>query len=267
MPAQIIAVSNQKGGVGKSTLTLQISRAAVLAGLHVLLVDADPQGNLTTSAAREPVAPDAVGLADVLSARAPETIEDVIVPGAWEGADLVPTVGTVLGLVRDELVVTPVGRETRLRDALAPVVDRYDLVLIDCAPALDQLTINALTAAHQALIVTQAKLYASNGLAALLDTIEQTRQHYNPGLSVAGVLVNLYEGSTVAARQWYAELQEAAAAREIPMLEPPVPRWVVIADASEAGMGVDEWGSPEGRRAADLIQSHFRSIHPQGGTQ
>ena len=118
MTAQILALCNQKGGVGKSTTTFHLARAAVQAGRRVLVVDLDPQGNLTTSIAAETVDDDQAQLADALSSRAPETLRDVIVPGLWPGLDLVPTAGVTLGAVRDELVIAGAGRESRLREAL-----------------------------------------------------------------------------------------------------------------------------------------------------
>src|SRR5680860_1683307 len=115
MTAMTFALCNQKGGVGKSTTTFHLARAGVLAGRRVLVVDGDPQGNLTSVAAAEPVEEDRAGLADALSARADETIRDVIVTGIWPGLDVVPTTGETLGYVRDELVIAGAGREGRLR--------------------------------------------------------------------------------------------------------------------------------------------------------
>ena len=260
MTAQIFALCNQKGGVGKSTTTFHLARAAVLRGQRVLVVDNDPQGNLTSVAAAEPVGEDQAGLADALSARAPETIRDVIVPGVWPGLDVVPTSGVTLGYVRDELVIAGAGREGRLREALAAVAGDYDVILIDCAPSLDQHTINGLTAAQGVVVVTHSKLWSANGLAQLLDTIESVRGYYNPELRVAGIIVNQHEENTVSGKTWLDELHQAAESRGLSVLSPPIPKRVVIADATEAARGLDEWGSAEATALGQLYADHLTSI-------
>ena len=260
MTARIYALCNQKGGVGKSTTAFHLARAAVLRGDRVLLVDNDPQGNLTSVTTAEPVEEDQAGLADALSARASETIRDVIVPGIWPGLNVVPTVGITLGAVRDELVIAGAGREGRLREALAKVVDDYDLILIDCAPSLDQLTINGLTAASAVVVVTQSKLWSANGLAQLLDTIASVRQYYNPSLRVAGVLVNQHEDRTLAGRHWLDELTAAAEQRSLRVLTPPIPKRVAISDATEVAQGLDQLGTVDATALAALYADHLTAL-------
>ncbi len=260
MTAQILALCNQKGGVGKTTTAFHFARAAIRDGRRVLLVDNDPQGNLTAVAAAEPVDVDQAGLADALSSRAPETIQDVIVPGVWPGLDLVPTSGATLGTVRDELIVAGAGRERRLSATLEPIEDAYDLVLIDCAPSLDQLTINGLAAAHGVVVVTHTKLFSANGLAQLLGSIEDVKRYYNPRLRGAGVLVNQHEAATVSGSTWLDELRAAAGERGLDLLDPPIPKRVVISDATEAARGLDEWGGPEAAALGDLYASHLSTI-------
>ncbi|MGJ9414416.1 ParA family protein [Aeromicrobium sp. CF4.19] len=260
MTARIFALCNQKGGVGKSTTTFHLARAAVLQGRRVLVVDLDPQGNLTSVAAREAVEEDQAGLADALSTRAPEGIADVIVPGLWDGLDVVPTSGVTLGSVRDELVIAGAGREGRLVEALSKVADNYDLILIDCAPSLDQLTINGLTAAHGVVVVTHSKLWSANGLAQLLATIESVRDYYNPKLGVAGIIINQHEEQTVSGRSWLEELRTAAEGRGLRVLDPLIPKRVVIADATEAARGLDEWGSAEATALGEIYAKHLSSI-------
>lgn len=261
MTAQIFALCNQKGGVGKSTTTFHLARSGVLRGLRVLVVDNDPQGNLTAVVTAEPVTEDQAGLADALSSRASETVRDVIVPGLWPGLDVVPTpLYDALASVRDELVIAGAGREGRLRETLAPVAEDYDLILIDCAPSLDQLTINGLTAAQGVMVVTHSKQWSLSGLSQLLNTVESVRAYYNPSLTVAGVLVNQHEERTVSGQTWLDELHTAAEARDLRVLTPPIPKRVVIADAVEAARGLDEWGSAEATTLSALYSEHLATI-------
>ena len=149
----ILAYCNQKGGVGKSTTVYHHARAAILDGQRVLVIDADPQGNIT-SVLTEDMQEGDVGVADALSSRSSDTLADVLVPGIWEGLTVAPTVGDNLADVRNELVISSEpGRESRLRAQLAAIQTEYDLVLIDCGPAIDPLTISALTAADAVVIV------------------------------------------------------------------------------------------------------------------
>lgn len=244
-----IAMCNQKGGVGKSTTTFHLARAARLAGLRTLVVDMDPQGNITSVLAGEDVAEGCVGMADVLSARTRLPLADVLVDTAWRDIRLAPTTGDVLAYVRDELIIAGAGREGRLRAALGAVAD-VDLVLIDCPPSLDQLTINALAAADELVVVTQPRLWSTDGIARLLTTVEAVRTYYNPQLVTRGIVVNLFDDRTVGARHWMKELTENTERLGIPILGEPIPKRVAIADSAEAGLGLDEW--PTGSELATL---------------
>jgi len=256
----VIAVCNQKGGVGKSTTVFHLARAAVVAGKRVLVVDLDPQGNLTSVVTKEPLSEDEVSLADALSARTSDRLRDVIVPGVWDGLDVAPTVGTALGLVRDELIQSGPGREHRLREQLAQVTRRYDLILIDCPPALDQLTINGLTAANGVLIVSQSKLWSANGIAHLLATIDGVQRHFNETLGILGVIINLHEAHTVGGRYWNEELHAAGEQRGFRIFDPPVPKRAVIADATEASRGLDEWGGADAAALATIFTDYLKEL-------
>lgn len=242
MTATIFALCNQKGGVGKTTTTFHFARAAVLAGKRVLVVDADPQGNVT-SVLTKGVEEDQVGLSDALTATSSHTLEDATVTGIWDGLSVVPTTGDSLSVVRDELVLAGAGRESRLKNALAGARDEYDLVLIDCAPSLDQLTINSLTAADKALVITQSRLFSANGIGKLLKNIILVQEHYNPALKIAGFMVNQHEARTIGGAHWAGQIGEAAQAHDVLVLEPPVPKRAAIADSMEAAHGLDQWGS------------------------
>lgn len=234
--ARVIASSNQKGGVGKTTSTYQLACAAQRRGLRVLVIDADPQGNLTSSLSKENLAPDTLGLADVLTSQSATVMEEVIVPGQWEGIDLVPTTGEGLSLVRNELIVTNLGRETKLKRAIASLGDdRYDLVLIDTPPSIDPLTINALVAADAVLIITHAQLWSLDGLGHLLANIAELREHYNPDLKIAGLVVNAYEKQTNSSRESRLELVNAAESQGLTVFYPLVPKREVIGDTAQQG--------------------------------
>jgi chromosome partitioning protein len=268
--AKVIAICNQKGGVGKTTTTFQLARAAVLAGRRVLLVDMDPQGNLTSSA----YAPEAVddptdlaGVADLLQTpgrgvEVPAT-RAVILSTSWPGCDLVGTFSTgALSLVRDQLVVAQHDREHRLRKALVPVVEDYDVVLIDCPPSLDNLTINAFVAADAVVIVSETSMYSATGLMNLIETLNLVREYTNPGIQIAGLLINGHDARQLQAAQWKQTLTATAAELGIAVLTPPMPHRVVIKDATEAGLGVDEWpGSPDAVSVvAPIYQRYLRQI-------
>lgn len=255
-PATVVALTNQKGGVGKTTTTRNMARAAQQQGRRVLLVDADPQGNLTETIGADGLPADVAGLADALSSRADATVGDVIVSTIWENVDLVPAGGDVLEAVRDELVVAGAGRESRLRKGLEPVLSSYDVVLIDCRPALDQLTINALTAADVAAIVTNPELFSANGIARLLASVEAVREHYNPGLRIGGVLINHHEqAGTIQSRHWVSELQAAG----LPVLEPAIPRHTWIGSANAQGVALDELG-PAGLAVGEIYAAHLTTL-------
>lgn len=255
----ILAYCNQKGGVGKSTTVYHHARAAILDGQRVLVIDADPQGNIT-SVLTEDMQEGDVGVADALSSRSEDTLADVLVPGIWEGLTVAPTVGDNLADVRNELVISSEpGRESRLRAQLAVIQAEYDLVLIDCGPAIDPLTISALTAAEAVVIVSQSKLWSVNGLAKLMTTVGQVREHYNPQLTVAGLVLNAHEAHTLAGGYWADELTAAAEAAQLPILTPPVPKRQAIADATETARGLDE-GDAQARDLAAIYAAHIDQL-------
>lgn len=260
MSAKIIAVVNQKGGVGKTTTACNLTRAAVAAGRRVLLLDCDPQGNATTALTAEEFEDDQAGLADVLSARADETIADVIVPGVWSGLDVVPTAGTALAAVRDELVVAQIGREARLRKALAQVRDNYDVIVIDTAPSIDSLTINALVAADAAAVVSECELFSLDGVVAVLGSIEQVRAHYNPGLVLGAILANGKPARSREADAGWAELQDAAAAQGWPLIPEPIPLRGFISSAVKNGEALDDLRGRDRTAAATVATTYTRLL-------
>lgn len=256
---QIVTVSNQKGGVGKTSTLYHLVRAAVTAGKRVLAVDMDPQGSLTDLLAVEPVAEDQASLAHALSENVDTSLEDVVVEGVW-GTTVAPATMETLPRLRDELVTAGAGREARLREALVSDARDYDLVLIDTAPSLDQLTINALVAAHRVVVVTHTKQQALRGLGQLIRTIGKVRKHYNPELEVAGILGNQHEDKTVSGQHWLDELRSAAEAMNLKVLDPIIPKRVVISDSAEAVYGLDQWPGAESKALAKMYDEHLRTL-------
>lgn len=254
----VISITNQKGGVGKTTTTYHLARAASRRSLRTLVIDLDPQGNLSDSLTE--LEEKQAGMADVLSASSSYCLDEVVVETAWNGVYLAPSGGDALAVVRNELITSGPGREMRLAEALRRLDGApFDLVLIDCAPALDALTTNAFTAADGVLVVTQSRLYSATGLAHLLDAVEAVRAYYNPCLSVVGVLVNQHRANTSQGKHWNSELASACQARGLTLLDPPVPDRVAISDSSEAGVGLDDWpGAPA--ELVDVYDSHLAAV-------
>ncbi len=217
MAATVIAICNQKkAGVGKTTTTFHLADALRRADSKVLCVDLDPQGNLTSILVREALEHDDTGVADALSGFTSRSLPEVITEGLWAGVDIAPTAPMNpdpsaapvdrLASVRDELVVAGTGRERRLKEGLAPLINDYDIVLIDCAPSLDLLTINALVAATDAIELSEAALFSANGLAKLGKNIAGIRDSYNPHLRGPRVIVNKYESQTISGREALADI-------------------------------------------------------------
>ncbi|MEO8432879.1 MAG: ParA family protein [Acidobacteriota bacterium] len=193
--SRVVAISNQKGGVGKTTTAINLSASLAALDRKVLLFDLDPQSN-ATSGMGFPRAKDGPNAYDVLSGvPAEEAIRETAFPNLWllpSGRDLV---GSEI-----ELVGQP-DREQRLRFALEPVREGFDYVLVDCPPSLSLLTVNALSAADSVLIPIQTEYFALEGVSELLETIERVRENFNPLLSVEGLVLTMYDERTNLGRQ------------------------------------------------------------------
>lgn len=240
--ARIAALVNQKGGVGKSVSTLCLARAAaVYHAARVLVVDMDPQGNTTSTLVREPLAGDAITLADTIVPGTDVALREVITPSIWDGVDLAPG-GETLAAAEAKISAANFGREHRLREALTSVLDDYDLVLIDNAPALGLLLINALTTADVAVLVTEADRWSADGLALLGRTIAGVRTYHNARLEIVGTIVNKWRG-TAAERRTVEDLTTGME-RHFPgvpiWMDHRVPLWVDIKNTLDAGLGLDQ---------------------------
>lgn len=194
---------NQKGGVGKSTTAVNLGAALAVNGKRVLVIDTDPQGNTTTG-----LGIDKTRLThDIYHVLMQEVaLERIIVPAEVDNLSLAPATINLAGA--DVELVAALSRETRLRQALAPVRDDYDFILLDSPPSLGLLTINTLTAADECIIPVQAEFYALEGLAQLTGVIWRVRDALNPDLHVSGVLVTMFDGRTRLAMEVIRELEK-----------------------------------------------------------
>jgi chromosome partitioning protein len=186
---RVIAIANQKGGVGKTTTAVNLAASLAATRRRVLLIDLDPQGNATTGSGIDKSRLER-GTLEVLLGES--SVADAVVALETPNMTLLPA-NQDLTAAEVQLLSFPAGRELRLRDALAPVRGRYDVILIDCPPSLNILTVNALVAAEGVLIPMQCEFYALEGLSALVNTIEQIRAAANPALEIEGILRTMYD--------------------------------------------------------------------------
>jgi chromosome partitioning protein len=233
-PARIVALCNQKGGVGKTTSTINLGAALVELGRRVLLVDFDPQGALSVGLGVAPHQLDRT-VYNLLMERGVH-VEDVVLKTGIAGLDLVPS-NIDLSAAEVQLV-NEVAREQALARALAPVVEDYDYILIDCQPSLGLLTINALTAAQGVIIPLECEFFSLRGVALLVDTIDKVRDRLNPNLKVDGILATMYDGRTLHGRAVFVRLLEAFGDD---VFESVVARTVRFPETTVAGESIITW--------------------------
>jgi chromosome partitioning protein len=230
--ARVIAVSNQKGGVGKTTTAINLAASLAVADQRVLLVDVDPQGNLTSGVGRKEAAAHSVTVYETLTGDSGTAPLPILTTNV-DGLSLVPANRSLTG-AEIELVTTP-RRESRLREALDPVRGNYDYVFIDTPPSLGLLTLNALVAADAVIIPLHAEYFALEGLADLVATLRRVRTTLNPRLDVAGVLLTMHDERTNLAQAVARDVREFFGDK---VFSTVIPRNVRLGEAPSHGMPV-----------------------------
>lgn len=230
---KVMAIINQKGGVGKSTTAINLSAALGELGKQVLLVDLDPQGNSSSGLGIEKSQVHNCVYDVLLNDVA---IEDVIIPDVGEGLDLVPATINLAGAEVE--LVSEMARENRLKDAVGSLRGKYDYVFIDCPPSLGLLTVNALVAADKLLIPIQCEFYALEGVTKLLDSMKRVKTRLNPTLDIFGVLLTMYDGRTTLSRQVVEEVRSYFGKTVFTTL---IPRTVKLSEAPSFGQPITQY--------------------------
>jgi chromosome partitioning protein len=236
---RLIAITNQKGGVGKTTTAINLAASLALSEQRTLLIDCDPQGN-TTAGIGFPKDPARRTLYNALILGEP--LERVILKTQIDGLELLPSDKNLVGAAVE--LVSSVNREYQLRNLIQQIKDNYTFIIMDCPPALDLLTLNALTAADSVLVPIQCEYLALEGVSELLDTLMRIRRTLNPSLAIEGILLTMYDERTTLSKQVASDLRSFFGSQ---IFESVIPRNVRLAEAPSHGKPI-----------------HFYDIHSRG---
>ena len=242
---RVIAITNQKGGVGKTTTAINLGASLAASEVKVLIIDSDPQGNATTGLgiAKGPEKP---SLYDVLLGGLPAS--QALTPTGLEGLTLLPADKNLVGANLELVEIT--SREFRLRDAIADIRDLFSYVLIDCPPALDLITLNALVAADSVLVPIQCEFFALEGVSQLMDTIDRVRDSFQHSLALEGILLTMFDDRTNLTRQVATDLKEFFGPE---VFQTIIPRSVRLAEAPSFGKPILNY-DPRSRGAESYIK-------------
>jgi chromosome partitioning protein len=242
---RVIAVANQKGGVGKTTTAINLASSFAAVGVDTLLVDCDPQSNATSGLG---LVKDPDRLSTYHLLMGDSKAGDALQPTGLEKLSIIPAHKNLLGANLE--LVDGERREFRLRDALAPVREKFQFIVLDCPPALDLLTLNALVASDAVLIPMQAEYFALEGISELLDTVERIRASLNPELAIEGVVLTMYDDRTNLAQQVTSELKRYFGEK---LCQTTIPRNIRLAEAPSHGKSAIMYDS-KSRGAESYIQ-------------
>ncbi len=249
--ARVISMCNQKGGVGKTTTTINLGASLAELGRKVLLVDFDPQGSLSVGLGLNPHEMD-LTIYNLLMQR-DVTLDEVVVPSGFDNMDLLPS-NIDLSAAEVQLV-HEVAREQTLQRILAPALEHYDIILIDCQPSLGLLTVNALTASDGVIVPLECEYFALRGVALLKTTIDKVRERLNPKLEIDGVLGTMFDGRTLHSRE---VMERLVSAWGDTVFHTVIRRTVKFSDATVAGEPITAYASSS--TGADAYRSLAREV-------
>lgn len=252
--SEVLAVTNQKGGVGKTTSSINIGSYLAAAGYTVVVVDLDPQANATFGLGVK-LSSDTPTLYEVLTGKV--EIKAALQATKHENLNVIPSTTNLAGAAID-LMDKPY-REYRLRRAIKPLKEHFDYILIDCPPSLGLLTINGLVAADRLLIPVQCEFFALEGLSQLLGTVELVRAHLNPRLQVLGALLTMYDRRTAMARKIVREVRKTFPGH---VFESVIPRNTELAEAPSTGQSILGYAKhSKGARAYEFLSEELTNLY------